>query len=122
MNDRRFQATIVIWLALVAIVGILAGVVIASGFSVDLWAGVMLFVLMLSTIIGVTVSTEAIWGVEKRETGDRAFGHRDHFGQREQVGKMKRDPYRIDRLMDDLSEDEIYELESRLLAREDRKR
>jgi hypothetical protein len=108
VNDKRLQATIVIWTAFTVVMSLL--VLIGSDAASTIGGAVMLFTLAMTLIVGVTLSTTAIWkaGSESRSSDSIASSN-----------KSKRDYRRVDRLIADLDEDEIYELESRLMAREE---
>jgi hypothetical protein len=103
MNDKRLQATIVIWTAFTVIMSLL--VLIGSDAASTIGGAIMLFTLAMTLIVGVTLTTTAIWKAGA-ESGTAS-------------NKSKRDYRRVDRLIADLDEDEIYELESRLMAREE---
>lgn len=114
MDDKyRFLTTAVIWVMVsVILLGVLVAVA-APGSSIPISesGGLGLFAFVLIIIAGI--STDTIW---------RA-GHRAQ--QQEQVtsepaAKVKRvDSALLARLVDELSQDEVVELETLLLARDD---
>jgi hypothetical protein len=107
-DNTRLLATLVVWTALVMIIGIIGGVLVATGADLN-WLGtgaVVLVVLMLIAMVGV--SMEAIWkGGETSEDELRA-------------AKTKRvSRTRMERLIEALDDNEIYDLEALLLARDE---
>lgn len=101
----RLITTGIIWTAFTIIMGIIAAAVSTSDSISDL-GGLIIMVIVLSLTIGVTLSTRAVWRAPANDADEQTF-------------KLKRnDPRRIERLIDNLDDDDIYDLETLLLARE----
>lgn len=115
-SQYRLAATVIIWAAFVIMIGIIGGLIAASGFSLDLAGGGIVLVIILGMLVAVTQSTQAVWSGEQK-TPSRE-------DERRAAGKAKRqERSRIERLIQDLDDDEIYDLEAMLLARDsDRER
>lgn len=105
----RLWATGIVWSAFTLIVISIVTALAVTG--TDLAAGEQVFLLLVFALLvaGVTAATRAIWG----------GAHVDET-VKERRGKLKRAmPSRVQRLVDDLDDDEVYELETLLLAREE---
>lgn len=104
-DNTRLLATLIIWGACTVIVsGILVALATAS--TVEWWVGILVFILLLTLIIMVNESTQTIW----------KYGRPDSAAMPSAKAKrLTRD--RIERLVETLDDDEVYELEELLLAR-----
>ncbi|MBN1965854.1 MAG: hypothetical protein JW910_14475 [Anaerolineae bacterium] len=112
MNDgSRLAATLVIWIAFAALTGTL--LTSPTGAVANTTNSGALFGIVLVLAVAATVSTGAIWasGRQRGESTESRFA------------KAKRArPRRIEDLVNSLEDDEVYELESLLLARDDEAR
>jgi hypothetical protein len=93
-EQLRFQATAIIWAALAAIIIFTPGDKVALAFILG---------------IGATVSTGVIWDSMKESS-------KLHLNQ--QAGKSKRNN-RVSRMVEDLDDDEMADMEAYLAARRD---
>ncbi len=85
--------------------GIIAAAVTTSDSISDV-GGLIILAIVLCLTVGVTRSTRAVWLAPGAEPDEHTF-------------KLKRsDPRRIERLIETLDDDDIYDLETLLLARE----
>ena len=101
----RLVATGIIWTAFTIIMGIIAATVSTSDSISDV-GGLIILAIVLCLTVGVTLSTRAVWQASGAESDEQTF-------------KLKRsDPRRIERLIETLDDDDIYDLETLLLARE----
>jgi membrane protein implicated in regulation of membrane protease activity len=113
MQDQfRFMATVGVWAAVALILMTLFITLAAAGAVIEGGAAVLILIFALFLVGMAGFSTSRIW------QGAAARGL-DHDAER-QAHKAKRDlSGRIARLVESLDEDEIVELETLLLARED---
>lgn len=107
--NKRLGATILIW---VMVTIMLTTMMTSSTGVVNQMRGIELFGIVLALAGAATLSTMAVW-LGARGGHDAEESHR--------LAKAKRNrPDRIQRLMNDLSDDEVYQLEELLLRdRED---
>jgi len=104
--NARVIATIVIWVILAAVLSIT--LTSTTGAIAQAQSGAAVFGMVLVLTIAATLSTLAIWTAGQ--------GH----PQEVQLAKAKRNPRaRVERLIESLDDDEVYELEALLLRRED---
>jgi 4-hydroxybenzoate polyprenyltransferase len=109
-DNTRLLATLVIWSAFTIIMGIIAAVV-ATGDELDWVGAVFLLIILLTLMVIVGTSTQAIWGAKQDDSAD---------DEERRLAKAKRiGSRRVERLIEQLDDDEIYDLEALLLARED---
>ncbi|NDJ79374.1 MAG: hypothetical protein GYB65_24250 [Chloroflexi bacterium] len=117
MSEKgRIFATLIVWAATTIMMGILAGVVVALDMDMDYISGGMIALVALVLVIAAFRATEVIWtGQISDEVGTRTT--------RVAGGKAKRNhhhqPGRMERLLEALDDDDIYDLEALLLAREE---
>lgn len=106
MNDYvRLIATGIIWTAFTLIMGFIVAMVSTTGMLTDI-KGTIIFTIVLVVAVSATLSTRAVWHASGAESDEQTF-------------KLKRsDPRRIERLIEKLDDDDIYDLETLLLARE----
>lgn len=106
MTERtRLIATTIIWTAFTAIIGLIA--VVLHGSALDLYGAMIVFAIFAVLTLAVNNSTRAIW-------------QSDVVDASQQRGKIKRHkPSRVERLIENLDDDEIYELEIALLSRDE---
>jgi hypothetical protein len=113
MDDRyRFFSTLSIWAAYTLVLMTLFIALAATGAALDFVVAMALvaFVLLLTTIAGV--STTSIWRSARDSSRQDALASESaHKGKRTYAS-------RIDRLIEELDEDEIIELESLLMSRQ----
>jgi cobalamin biosynthesis protein CobD/CbiB len=111
MHDKtRLQATLVIWGAFTIIMGIIAAVV-AAGDELDWAGGVFLLIIVTTLMVIVGTSTQSVWDAKQDDSED---------DETRRVAKAKRTgSRRVERLIEQLDDDEIYDLETLLLSRED---
>jgi hypothetical protein len=109
-DSMRLAATLIIWIALAAVMGILAGVAVAMGDQVDYVGAGMLFLLAVTLLVAVTTSTQAIWTSERTDP--------EHNATAKAKRALRNGRSRIERLVEVLDDDEIYELEALLLGQQ----
>jgi hypothetical protein len=118
MHEKyRFYSTVAIWFGFTLIMLGLFAAISLSGGMIDFMAMMIIaiFALFLTAIAGF--STRSVWH------GGTAAGTvtTAESASPQARAKYKRDAvHRLERLVDDLSEDEIIELETLLLSRDDR--
>jgi hypothetical protein len=105
MRDTRVLPTVVIWLAMAGLMSFIIGVLAATDSEIEWWGAVLLFFLVVTGIEAAVKSTQAIWKADSAEAIPAAKAKR-----------RQRD--RITRLVDSLDDDDIFELEALLLARD----
>jgi hypothetical protein len=106
-SAERGCATLIIWVMFT----ILVGVVLTSATSAVVMAGSGVAVVMVTLVLAMAavISTVAVW-----------FGGREQVESRPHLTKSKRSQReRIARLVDSLDDDDIYELETLLLGRDE---
>ena len=110
-NGTRLVATLIVWGGMVGVMGMLVGATMSAD-NIDLVGQIMLFIIVLALFEAVKTSTQAIWS----RVGRTAEPPRESLP----LAKSKRTMQnRVDRLLDELNETELYDLEARLLARQD---
>ncbi len=110
MNEKyRFLSTLAIWLAFATIMVTMFISLAASALFIDELTMIILGVFVLTLTLMAGISTAQVWrGARAAEDAQAAE-------------KAKRAaPSQIERLIDQLDEDEIVELETLLMARQDR--
>ncbi|MBN2305897.1 MAG: hypothetical protein JXQ72_15545 [Anaerolineae bacterium] len=112
-DGGRVAATLILWIAF-TIMFLAIVEVLNSAEEVSMGASAMSVVVLLSILTAVTQSTRAVWGGNSQGKVDESRASR---------AKTKRQtPSRVERLIEALDDDEIYDLEALLLAREDQDR
>jgi hypothetical protein len=110
-DDTRMVTTAVIWTAFTIIMGIIAAVLAITGAELDEVGIIALLVVIIGLMVTVANSTMAIWGFKSDEKAESEEAHR---------AKSKRTGQnRIARLIEELDDEEIYDLEALLLARDE---
>lgn len=111
MNDSmRVAATVIIWIAFTVIVAVMAAAITITQPIVDGSIAVMVLAIMLMLTVAVISSMRAVW---------QGNSQKNQPAESRGSGKLKhRDPRRIERLIETLDDDEVYDLEALLLARE----
>ncbi len=113
MDDRyRFLSTGIVWTAYaIVLVGLFFALIAGKPVLDELGMTILgVFVLFLTAVAGITTST--IWRSAERRA-DASFGAQE-------AGKVKRKlSDRVGRLLEQLDEDEIIELETLLTVRQD---
>jgi hypothetical protein len=108
-DNTRLIATLIIWLVFALVMGIVGTVLIFSNVAFNWMIAALVFGIVVIMAAAVTSSTSSIWG-SHRET-DRELD----------AAKTKRTSRaRIERLVESLDDDEVYELEALLLDRDER--
>ncbi len=109
-DSTRLLATLIIWTAFTAIMGIIGGALVTADATLE-WGGWLVVLLIVLAIVGAVISgTQAVWNF-RPDTSEE---------QRTSAAKAKRTGQdRVRRLVESLDDDEIYDLESLLLAREE---
>ncbi len=112
MRDReRLWATVVIW---VAFIGFLAGFLISPTSLAGRMHEDTLFGIVAFLSIAAAISTAVIWGVFQRRSHDSEQDVTAHYGK---LKHSSRD--RLRRMVEQLDDDEIIELESLLIVEDD---
>lgn len=107
-DSTRTIATLIIWVAMASLIG---GLLTTSTGAISRANGATLFGIVLVLSIMGMVSTATIWLAGRGSAAESAETSR---------AKAKRQGRsRIERLIQDLDDDEIYDLEAMLLARDD---
>ncbi|HVO71685.1 MAG TPA: hypothetical protein VMT24_16665 [Aggregatilineaceae bacterium] len=108
-DNTRLIATLIIWLVFALVMGIVGAVLVFSNVAFDLLTAALIFGIVVIMATAVASSTSTIWG-SHRET-DRELD----------AAKAKRTARaRIERLVESLDDDEVYELEALLLDRDEK--
>ncbi|MBN1200283.1 MAG: hypothetical protein JXJ20_00370 [Anaerolineae bacterium] len=109
MTERgtRLLATLIIWGGFTAVMGILAGTVSASNMELDYVGGGILAVIVIFLIAAVMRSTNAIWS--------GMFTEYETFAKPKRTGRR-----RAERLIEMLDDDDLYDLETLLLERQEK--
>ena len=102
-GSTRLAGTLIIWLSFTTILGIMGAVI--SDSTLDTAISGVVFAIILVLTIGVTISTRAIWQSESAPEREMPVA---------KAKRVQRD--RIERLIDALDDDDLYELQARLLA------
>jgi hypothetical protein len=102
----RLTGTLIIWISFTIILGIMGAVI--SDSTLDTAVSGIVFAIILVLTVGVTISTRAIWQSENAPAREIPIA---------KAKRLQRD--RIERLIDALDDDDIYELQARLLAQRD---
>ena len=106
-DDTRMIATAVIWSAFTIIMGLIAAALIFTNAELDTIGIGALLAIVIGLMMTVANSTMAIWGFKPEETEDDKV-------RRAKSKNIERN--RVERLIADLDDDEIYDLEALLLA------
>jgi hypothetical protein len=109
-DSTRLLATIVIWGAFTIVVGIMGSILIAVHGHIDWTSGAALFMLAWLLMKLVRISTQTVWGVDPEAKEDEPT----RSAKAKRIGSR-----RVERLIESLDDDEIYDLETLLLSRED---
>jgi hypothetical protein len=110
-DNTRLLATLIIWGAFTVIVGIIGGLLAASNAEFTGVDIVVLLIILLSLMALVGSSMQAVWGAGSGSAAD---------DEAARLAKAKRSgSRRVERLIEQLDDDEIYDLEALLLSRED---
>ena len=106
MRDTRVLPTVVIWLSISGLMCFIIGALALTESQIEWWGALLLFFLLIGGIEAAVLSTQAIWKADSAEETVPA-------------AKAKRQQQeRIAHLVDSLDDDDIYELEAMLLARD----
>jgi cobalamin biosynthesis protein CobD/CbiB len=111
-DTTRLLATLIIWGAFTIIIGIIGVALSLTKSTIDLTGAVMLLIILLALMALVSASMQAVW-TAKIDGADQ-----DDVAR---LAKAKRaGSRRVERLIEQLDDDEIYDLEALLLSqRED---
>jgi hypothetical protein len=108
-DNTRLIATLIIWLVFALVMGIVGTVLIFSNVAFNWLIAALVFGIVVIMAAAVTSSTGSIWGSQRES------------GQEHELAKAKRTSRaRVERLVESLGDDEVYELESLLLDREEK--
>jgi len=109
-DSTRLIATLIVWSAFTINLGIIAAVMVASTVDMDFAGGLIVLGLIFIFALAATVSTNSIWS-----------GARNSVEEPPRSSKAKRtlERSRVERLIESLDDDEVYELEALLLRRDD---
>ena len=109
-NDTRMVTTAIIWVAFTIIMGIIAAALAITQPNMDTVSTGALLAIIIGLMVTVADSTKAIWGFKPDQEDESEEARR---------AKAKRlEKSRVERLIADLDDDEIYDLEALLLARD----
>lgn len=104
----RLAATFIVWAAFTFIVAIFAAMIAAANYSVTTGGGIILMIVFLALMITVSNATRAIWTGQAESD---ALENRRAKAKRRYRG-------RVERLLDDLDDEEVYDLQALLLGRD----
>ena len=107
-ETTRLVTTAVIWTAFTLIMGVITLAVATASEPLDAIGGVIVLAIVLVLTAAVTISTRAVWQSAEPDTQSTA---------REKLKRADRE--RIARLLDALDEDDIYDLEALIGARQE---
>jgi hypothetical protein len=111
-DTTRLLATLIIWGAFTVIIGIIGGLLTASHATLDGVDTIVLLIIILSLMALVGSSTQAVWTAK---TGSADDDEAVRLAKAKRTGSR-----RVERLIEQLDDDEIYDLEALLLSqRED---
>jgi hypothetical protein len=111
VSDReRMQSTIAIWAAFAAIMITIIAALAITGVELALGESILLVVVIVLLAATVVSSTQAVWGSKEGEA-DR---HEARLAKPKRAARS-----RVERLVEMLDDDEIYDLETLLLARDE---
>lgn len=103
-DNSRLVATLIVWGSFTTIfLGLVAALALTNA-DINVPMGFFMLIMFLGLLAGVVRATEAIWASAPAE---------------DPVKAKRMQNSRIRRLVDSLEDDEIYELEALLLARDD---
>jgi hypothetical protein len=109
MHDTtRLIATLIIWLAFALVMGVVGLVLILSKVDFNLMIAALVFGIVAIMAAAVTSSTGSIWG-----------SHRETDRELDATKSKRTSRARIERLVESLDDDEVYELEVLLLDRDE---
>jgi flagellar motor component MotA len=110
-DNTRLLATLIIWGGFTIIIGIIGGLLATSDTTIDLGGAIIVLIILLSLMALVGTSMQAVWSAQP--------GRADE-DESARLAKAKRTgSRRVERLIESLDDDEIYDLETLLLSRED---
>jgi hypothetical protein len=110
-DNTRLLATLIIWGGFTIVIGIIGGLLATSDTTIDLGGAIIVLIIVLSLMALVGMSMQAVWGVQSSSAED---------DESARLAKAKRTgSRRVERLIESLDDDEIYDLEALLLSRED---
>jgi len=108
-NNTRLIATLIIWLAFALVMGVVGAVLIFSDVAFNWMIAALVFGIVAIMAAAVTTSTGSIWG-----------SHRETDRELDATKSKRTSRARIERLVESLDDDEVYELESLLLDRDEK--
>ena len=112
-DNTRLLATLIIWGTFTIIIGIIGGLLATSNTTLDLAGAIIVLIIVLSLMALVGTSMQAVWGA-----GAQPGSAEDDESAR--LAKAKRTgSRRVERLIEQLDDDEIYDLEALLLSHRD---
>lgn len=109
-DNTRLLATLVIWSAFTIIIGIIGAMLVTGDAELDTGGTVALLIILLALIAAVTGSTQSVWGARFADDADQ---------QARRAKDKRTGRSRAERLIEALDDDEIYDLESLLLSRDE---
>ena len=110
-DTTRLLATLIIWGAFTIIIGIIGGLLAASHATLNGVDTIVLLIIVLSLMALVGTSMQAVW------TATTNSANQDDDAR---LAKAKRvGSRRVERLIEQLDDDEIYDLEALLLSHRD---
>jgi hypothetical protein len=110
-DNTRLLATLIIWGGFTIIVGIIGGLLATSDSTIDLGGAIIVLIVILSLTALVGTSMQAVWGAHSGSADE---------DESARLAKTKRTgSRRVERLIDSLDDDEIYDLETLLLSHRD---
>jgi flagellar motor component MotA len=106
-DNTRLLATLIIWGGFTIVIGILGGLLATSDTTIDLGGAIIVLIIVMSLMALVGTSMQAVWNAQP--------GHADE-DESARLAKAKRTgSRRVERLIESLDDDEIYDLETLLL-------
>jgi flagellar motor component MotA len=111
-DNTRLLATLIIWGGFTIVIGIIGGLLATSDATIDLGGAIIVLIIVLSLMALVGTSMQAVWNAPSGSTAD---------DEAARLAKAKRTgSRRVERLIEQLDDNEIYDLEALLLShRED---
>jgi flagellar motor component MotA len=109
-DNTRLLATLIIWAAFTIIIGIIGAMLVTAEAVLDTGGTVALLIILLALLAVVGSSTQAVWGARSADDADE---------QTRRAKDKRTGRSRMERLIEALDDDEIYDLESLLLSREE---
>ncbi len=109
-DDVRMVTTVVIWIAFTIIMGLIMAALVISRPEMNPPEIGALLIIVIGLMMTVSESTKSIWSARSNDTEDKETAR---LAKSKRAGRS-----RIERLIAELDDEDIYDLEALLLARD----